>query len=293
MDTLVTIEVVSAEPEVAVCAAMQRALDWFALVERTCSRFDPASELLRLCGQVDKPVAVSAILFEAVQFTLVLARRTGGAFDPTLGDTLAAHGFDRHYVTGERTGPIVATGPRPRFRDVRTDQARRTVTLARPLLLDLGGVAKGLAIDLAEQELAAFEHVCIDAGGDIVARGLNPAGRPWRIGVQDPRKPEAIVHEIEVSGQAVCTSGDYERPTADGREHHLIDPATGHAARTLASVTVVAPTALAADGLATAAFVLGPERGPRLLEREGVGGVFITTTGDVRVVHGPPTRVTG
>jgi FAD:protein FMN transferase len=91
----------------------------------------------------------------------------------------------------------------------------------------------------------------------------------------------------------VCTSGDYERRTPGGAEHHLLDPRTGRAAGALASATVLAPTATAADGLATAAFVLGPERGLRLLHREGAQGVLITPAGELLLTDGlrPPGRL--
>jgi thiamine biosynthesis lipoprotein len=288
MDTLVSIEVVSAE-EATVATATQRALSWFAVVEQACSRFDAASEVRRLIGSVGKPVPVSPVLFEAVRFATALARLTDGAFDPTIGQLLEAKGFDRHYATGERVRSPVPPGRRVSYRDIRLDPARRTITLRRPLVLDLGAVAKGLAIDLAARELSAFDDFCIDAGGDIFARRRNGRGRPWRIGVRDPRSLDAVAYVVEASGEAVCTSGDYERRTVDGLEHHLVDPRTGRSARALASVTVVAPTAMAADGLATAAFILGPARGLQLLEREAVGGVLIAPSGDVYTTRGLPT----
>jgi thiamine biosynthesis lipoprotein len=215
----------------------------------------------------------------------MLARETAGLFDPTVGQMLEAHGFDLNYRTGERTPSQTKAGGRASYRDVLVNPARRSVLLRKPLLLDLGAVAKGLAVDLAACELAPFASFCIDAGGDLLARGQNGRGEPWKIGVRDPRVPDALAYLLTVSGQAVCTSGDYERRTASGDEHHLIDPRTGRSGQALTSATVIAPTALAADGLATAAFLLGPKRGLRLLEREGVGGVLIAPAGDVLLTH--------
>jgi FAD:protein FMN transferase len=292
MDTVVHVEVASAEPAVTVDAAMQRALHWFSLVEPTCSRFEPASEVSQLLTRVGQPVVISPILFEAVRFALALARQTDGAFDPTIGRLLEAGGFDRNYLTGERVHSPVAADRPVSYRDVRLDAGRRTITLRRPLLLDLGAVAKGLAIDLAARELSAFDSFCVDAGGDLFVRGRNANQESWRIGVRDPRDRERIAYVLEVVDQAVCSSGDYERRTVDGLEHHLVDPRSGRAAQTLASVTIVAPTALAADGLATAVFILGPERGARLLEAEGVDGVLIEPTGELRTTRRlAPARV--
>jgi thiamine biosynthesis lipoprotein len=233
-----------------------------------------------LSARAGVPVEVSSILLEGVRFALALAQATNGAFDPTVGHLLESKGFDRNYLTGERTPSLMPADRRVSFRDVLVDPARRTITLRQPLVLDLGAVAKGLAVDLAARELTAFDSICIDAGGDLYARGRTARGESWQIGVQDPRQFGVIAHLLEISDRAVCTSGDYERGTPDGNEHHLIDPRTGQAGQALASVTVVAPTAMAADGLATAAFILGPKRGLRLLERERVGGVLITPAGE-------------
>jgi thiamine biosynthesis lipoprotein len=286
MDTLVSIEVSSREPAQAVGAVMERASAWFQHVEQACSRFDERSEVHQLLTRVGEPMTVSPMLFELVQVALELARLSQGAFDPTIGALLEARGFNRNYQTGQTVNSKIPGKRHASFRDVRLDPARRTITLRQPVLLDLGAVAKGLAIDLAARELSTFDSFCIEAGGDIFARGQNGHGRPWRVGVQDPRKPEAVACVLEASDQAICTSGDYERTTGDGQGHHLIDPRDRRSVRSLTSVTVVAPTALAADGLATAAFILGPGRGLRLLENQGVDGLLILPSGETRATSG-------
>jgi thiamine biosynthesis lipoprotein len=279
MDTVVTIQVVTDQDEAKVRPALQRALKWFATIEQACSRFDPNSELRQLLAHPGEQVQVSPVLFEAVRFAVHLARATGGAFDPTVGRRLEQQGFNRHYITGQvLTSPDVDSSVS--FRDVRLG-AGRTITLRRPLVLDLGAVAKGLAVDLASCELIAFENLCIEAGGDLYAAGHNSEGQPWRIGVQNPRDPDALATTLDASNRAVCTSGGYERKSRDRAGHHLVDPRTGQSARGLASVTVIAPTAMAADGLSTAAFILGLDAGRRLLEQSDVGGVFITPTGEI------------
>jgi FAD:protein FMN transferase len=277
MDTVVSIQVVGEVDENVVRPALQRALDWFGAVERACSRFDPNSELRQLIAWPGEAVQVSPVLFEAVRFALGLARLTGGAFDPTVGRLLERHGFNRHYVTGQTISSDSAD-PSATYRDVRLGAGRR-ITLRRPLVLDLGAVAKGLAIDLAACELSAFENFCIEAGGDLFASGRNPDGQLWRVGIQDPRQPGSLATALEISDAAVCTSGDYRRKSASG--HHLVDPRTGQSAVELASVSVVAPTAMAADGLATAAFILGLERGCELLDQAGLAGVLISASGEV------------
>jgi thiamine biosynthesis lipoprotein len=143
-------------------------------------------------------------------------------------------------------------------------------------VLDLGAVAKGLAIDMAARELRPFGDFAIDAGGDLYLAGCNAEGEPWSVGIRHPRQPGAVLETLRVSGVAVCTSGDYERPAVRAGGHHIMDPRAGRPVDGLASVTVVAPTAIVGDALATAAFVLGRTAGPALLERHGVDGLFVT-----------------
>ncbi len=279
MDTFIAIEVIAPKGTPEPTAAMERALGWFAEVEVRCSRFDPKSEVMRLTRFAGSPVKVSKVLFEVVRFAVAIAQASGGAFDPAVGHVLEARGFNRDYRTGQSVDTGLDPEARPSFRDIRLDPARSTITLKRSLIVDLGGVAKGMAIDLAAKELSQYESFAIDAGGDLYLKGRNPLGRPWRVGIRDPRREEALLETLQISDAAVCTSGDYERRAPDeSGEHHILDPKTGRSAAEVASVTVVAPTAMVADALATAAFVLGPERGIRFLERQGVAGLIISSS---------------
>ena len=287
MSTRVTIQVVGQPSNPHQTTDRQecvhRAFDWFRKVEECCSRFDPQSELMQLTTRIGVPVPVSALLYEAVRFAVAVAEETGGAFDPTIGRTMEARGFNREYRTGqmidsELSGHASSDSSNPAsYRDVHLHPDAHTITLGRPLVLDLGAVAKGLAIDMAARELSALENYSIDAGGDIYAAGTNPAGQPWSVGIRHPRCQDQLIDAIRVSNLAVCTSGDYERRSSveDGA-HHILDPRTGASVDAVASVTVVAPTAMAADALATAAFVLGPPAGIELLERQGVNGLMIS-----------------
>ena len=289
MGTVATIQVVGhgADPqqksareqirEQTVHQSVDAAFAWFERVEECCSRFEPRSELMQLVGQVGVAVPASAILYEAVQFALAVAAESGGAFDPTVGYAMESRGFNREY----RSGEVIRTDIEPEeaisYLDVHLDPEEKTITLLRPLILDLGAVAKGLAVDLAARELRAFENFAINAGGDLYLGGSNPNGAPWAIGIRHPRRDHELIETIRVSNRAVCTSGDYERLGRDG-DHHIMDPRTGTTAPSVASATVVAPTAMLADALATAAFVLGPQDGIRLLDRLGVEGLIFSPT---------------
>ena len=273
MGTVVTIHVLAGGAD----AAIDRAFDWFRHIEACCSRFDPDSELMQLAAQPGVPVPASPVLFEAVRFALAVADATDGAFDPTVGASMEQRGFNRQYSTGAIRRTAVASDDAVTFRDVGLDPERRTITLKRPLILDLGAVAKGLAVDTAAQELQPFEHFVVDAGGDLYLSGRNPTGEPWSVGIRHPRLYDQMIETLRISNQAVCTSGDYERLDADGsRAPHIVNPQSREDATAAASVTVIAPTAMLADALATAAFVLGPDAGADLLERAGVQGVIYT-----------------
>jgi thiamine biosynthesis lipoprotein len=266
--------------------AVDRALDWFYKIEECCTRFEASSEVMRLATQVAVPVPVSTILFEAVQFALAVAEATEGAFDPTVGYAMESLGFNREY----RTGQTIRTPLDPNFpvsyRDVCLDAEGQTITLLRPLILDLGAVAKGLAVDLAARELQSFDNFAINAGGDLYLGGCSPSGEPWSIGIRHPRNDGELIDSVRVSNRAICTSGDYEKRANDEQGHHIRDPRTGSSANAVASVTVIALTAMLADALATAAFVLGPSDGIQLFHRLGVDGLIISPTLELYATRG-------
>jgi thiamine biosynthesis lipoprotein len=216
-------------------------------------------------------------LFQAVQFALVIAAESGGAFDPTVGHAMEMHGFNRNYRTRHTIHTPANPPPGVSYRDIQIDPVDRTITLLRPLVLDLGAVAKGLAVDLAARELQPFTNFAVNAGGDLFAGGHNANDEPWSIGIRHPRIDGELIGFVRVSNRAVCTSGDYERhASAESSGHHILDPPRGVSAESLASVTVIAPAAILADALATAAFVLGPDAGLAFIEQHGVDGLLIS-----------------
>jgi thiamine biosynthesis lipoprotein len=278
MGTVVTIEVVAGHHAASDRdAAIADAFAWFREVEAVCTRFDPASELMRLSATHGTPIRVSDILFGAIAFACALAGDTDGAFDPAIGRAMHARGFNREYRTGEVVDrpPDAAAGT---FRDIELDAGRRTITLRKPVALDLGAVAKGLAVDLAARTLDGFPGFAIDAGGDLFLGGHNANGECWTVGIRDPHADGRLLESLTVSNAAVCTSGGYERRSPrDPDVHHLLDPRTGLTAQGVDSVTVVAPRAMLADGLSTAAFVLGADEGLALLQHTGVEGLIVTS----------------
>ena len=263
---------------------VDRAIGWFTHIESVCTRFDANSELRQLSSRIGETVAVSDVLFEAVQFAVAVADATDGAFDPTVGHRLEARGFNREHRTGAVVRSGVEAADDVSFRDVVLNANTRTITLNKPLLLDLGAVAKGLAIDMAARELSAFANFAIDAGGDLFLAGENADGGVWRVGIRDPRDSTQLLETICITDTAVCTSGDYERPG------HMVNMRNAEASR-LASVSVVAPSAMVADALATAAFVLGPTDGVALLKAHDVSALLVTSGLERITTHGWPADV--
>ncbi len=279
MDTIITIKVVTSHSREKVDQILENAFKAFQFVENVCSRFNEESEVSQLSQHIGTPVQVSNVLFEVVQFALVVADLTKGAFDPTLGKTLEKNGFNLNYRTGHSITSKIDFNQKTNYSDVVLNQDNRTILLKKPLLLDLGAIAKGLAVDLAVKELQRFDGFMINAGGDIFASGINEWDEAWCVGIQHPAKRDEIIGKLIIHDAAVCTSGSYERVSPlDKDSHHLINPVSGKSQTELLSLTVVAPYTMMADALSTAAFILGKEKGLEFLEKLGVNGLLVTSS---------------
>ena len=163
--------------------------------------------------------------------------------------------------------------------------------------LDVGGAAKGLALDRAARSLSGATEISaalVTAGSTTITIGEKPDEEPWRIGVEHPRDPEAIMASVEARGPVtISTSGDYQRYFEAGgiRYHHILDPTTGKPVRGMRSLTVVgAETALDSDILSTALFVMGASDAQAYAEANGLGLLIVDAEGRVHVVPGPEDR---
>jgi len=260
MGTLVSIEVVGPGSETKRRDAAACAFETIGFVEAACSRFDESSALRTLCRHPGEWLQVPDVLFEAIRVALEMSELTHGVFDPTVGAALVRHGFTRHYLTGEETGGA-QTPEGASYRDIALDEATRSVYLAKPLLLDLGAVAKGLAIDLAAAALEGWEGFAINAGGDVYVHGIDRTGQAWQVSIQDPASKEGVIASVQGGNMAVCTSGSYERRSPlNPAVHHLLRASTSQPVTDLVSCTVIGPLAMLADVVSTAAYLLGTER---------------------------------
>ena len=254
---------------------MNRAFHAFRQVEEACSRFSPESELMRASKRIGEPVQISSFLFEPLRLALHMAQLTSGIFDPTVGKKMERYGFNRHYLTHQYMNNAAVESVT--YRDIVLDEVHRTMTLLKPLVIDLGAVAKGFAIDLAAHELQSFAGFVVNAGGDVYAGGRDEQGKPWKIGIQHPTHPDEVICTLELSDTAICTSGGYERKSRVAADiHHLIHPVTGNSPKEWISSSIIAPYAMMADIFSTAVMLLDKEEGKQLMQQANVQGILIT-----------------
>lgn len=230
--------------------------------------YDDKSELSAVNNMAGiSAVAVGRDTFEIIDKALRMSRRSGGAFDLTIGPLTDIWNF------GAKTHKEIPSGNElvyaqhlVNYGNVLVNPQNETVKLLYPgMKIDLGGVGKGYAISKARAILVqrGVKSAIISAGSSIAVIGDNK-GRPWRIGIKDPRHPDDMIGVVMLqAGQALSTSGDYENYFEFGgkRYHHVLDPSTGMPAGETRSVTVICNDATEADMLSTAIFVMGPIRG--------------------------------
>ncbi|MDI6870521.1 MAG: FAD:protein FMN transferase [Bacillota bacterium] len=285
MDTLVSVTVYGPRAVESGRAALAE----FQRLDKLLSAYRSDSDLGRVNAAAGKEAArVSRETVELVALALRYAALSGGKFDPTVGPLVRLWGIEAGRAEPPAPGEVEEARRLVDYRRVMVDVPGRRLYLPEPgMALDLGGVAKGYAAERAVELLRqrGVKSALIDAGGNIVALGARPDGSPWRIGLRHPRRPGEVLGVVEVVNRAVVTSGDYERYFEAGgrRYHHLLDPAAGYPAEGLQSVTVVGPSSTVADILSTAAFVLGPERGPAFVRKHGMAAITVDAVGEVRV----------
>jgi thiamine biosynthesis lipoprotein len=270
------------------------AFDEMRRIDRLMSTYKPDSELSRLNARKRaQPMVVSAELFGLIRDSLAYSRLSDGAFDVTYASVGYLYDFPSHRRPS--TLAVRRALPGVDYRHLKLDAPRRSVSFERAgMRVDLGGIAKGYAVDQAMAVLrrGGVTRAMVNAGGDTLIVG-DRFGKPWVVGIRDPNNRDQVVLRLPLSDTAISTSGDYERFFDEGgvRYHHIIDPKTGDSARLLRSATILAPTSVRADGLSTAVFVMGAERGLAMINKlDDVDAVVVTPDGKVLYSQGltPP-----
>jgi thiamine biosynthesis lipoprotein len=296
MGTFFDIQVVAADSTRAE-AAIQAAFLEVARVEELISEWRESSEISQVNANAGRePVVVGPDLFSVVERSLWVSELTGGAFDITFGACGRVWSFREARIPGQEE--LESCLERVDYRRLRLDRDSSSIGLpTEGMCIGIGGIGKGYGVDraVAVLESHGFSDYIVDGGGDVRLRGAN-LGRSWSVGIAHPRRRGELYGRLSMDRGAVVTSGDYERFFERDGEiyHHILDPATGRPASRSVAVTVIAPTALDADALATGLFVLGPEKGIELAEGlAGVEALFFSPDLSVRRSSGFPAVEVG
>lgn len=262
---------------------------FFSEFEWECSRFKSGNPLDQLNQSPAQPVEVPQYLFEAIRAAHESYSLTHGSFDPRILSALKAVGYEKSFnpdVIAPGYADAMSVLPRTTWQPTfEPHDGGGTVALGG-VAIDLGGIGKGLAVDLITEQLTQLTHSgLVNAGGDIQAWGVNPDGDAWRVGVENPfadddAEPVAV---LELTNTGLATSSVRRRRwnlESGMPVHHLIDPKTGRpAGATLQSVTVCHEDTRTAETLTKAIFVAGSARAQEVADSFDIAALWITDSG--------------
>ncbi|MFO7602217.1 MAG: FAD:protein FMN transferase [Gammaproteobacteria bacterium] len=287
MGTAITAEVWDTDPQHA-HECIDRVMAEMHRINASMSPYREDSALSQINREADRqPVALSQELFTLIDRSLEFSRRSHGAFDISF----ASVGYLYDYRHKTKPSAQQVQGATIDYRQIVLDPAARTITFNKPgMRIDLGGIAKGYAVDNSIKILqdCGITHARVSAGGDSRLLG-DRRGRPWMIGIRHPRQEQGSVLALPLSDVAVSTSGDYERYfEQDGeRYHHILSPRTGKSAKGVWSVTVIGAEATTTDALSTTLFVLGVQAGLEFVNQlTDIDAVMIDDRGKVHYSQG-------
>ena len=251
-------------------AAIGAAFKEMERIEKVFSKFNKNSEVSninRLAGL--EKVAASEEVFKLTEKSVYYSRISDGAFDITVAPLMEIWGFVRRHKSIPDKETIENALEGVGYKNIELDPKKLSVKfLNKKTKIDFGGIAKGYAVDRAKDVLVSrgIKNGLVNLGGNIFALGSAPGNKAWKIGVEDPRNKGKLLRSFELTNRAMSTSGNYERCFEIGgkRYSHIINPLTGEPCQGIISVTVAADSAEQADGLSTAIFVMGEEKGLNL-----------------------------
>jgi thiamine biosynthesis lipoprotein len=285
MGTRITVELWS-DDKAKGESAIDAVLDEMRHIDESMSTYKPTSEVSLVNARAaDGPMHIGKELFDLLVTAKQYSELTEGAFDITYASVGYMYDFRKRIRPSEEQ--IGKALPAVNYRHVLLDPKNQTVKFAQQgVRIDLGGIAKGYSVDCGIDVLKArgFTRAYVSAGGDSRIIG-DRFGKPWMVGIRDPRKGEGeVITRIPLVDAAISTSGDYERFfDEDGvRYHHIIDPHTGHSASKVRSATVIGPYATRTDGLSKTAFVLGPDKAMEIYNRiDDIDAIIVKLDGTI------------
>jgi len=272
--------------------AMHAVMQEMHRIDELMSPYKPTSELSRINRDAaHKPVVISKEMFDLITRSIEFSKLSGGAFDITFSSVGYLYDYRKHVKPTDEQ--IAKALPGINYRHLKLDANKLTIYYAQTgVRIDLGGIAKGYAVDncIAILRGHGITNAIVTAGGDSRLLG-DRRGRPWNIGIRDPRRGGEVAAVLPLADVAISTSGDYERFfEEDGvRHHHIINPRTGKSATGVHSVTVIGPDGITTEGLTKSVFVKGPHEGMRLIESlKNVDAIIIDDSG--RLLYSPGLR---
>ncbi len=256
----------------------------FSEIKRIDEKFNPLNEksiLYKINHAAGKWVKIDKETHDLIERSLYYSNISNDAFDITLGRLIGLWGF---YSLSSTPTSIPSKDDISKciasYGADKIELEKDRIKLRSNCALDLGGIAKGYAVDMAVlhmKENAPDITGYVDAGGDIRIMGKKYGTLPWSVGIRDPRSEDKSIDVVYLKGGSIATSGDYERYFFyKGKRYcHIFDPKTGFPATKAISATVISKNLVDADALATTVFVLGPIKGIQLLNQLGVDGMII------------------
>jgi thiamine biosynthesis lipoprotein len=243
----------------------------------------------------DDGVKASPEIVEVIKRAQEISKLSGGGFDITVGPLVQLWRKAREKGIPPDTKEVKKVQSLVDYRDLIISGSGKVFLKKKEMATDLGGIAKGYAVDRAFELLKGlgYKNLVVNSGGDLRVGGSKPDG-PWSIGIQHSRDPERIMARISLSDTAVATSGDYEKffIHQGKRYHHILNPKNGFPAEGCQSVTILYKDCMMADALATAVFVLCPGKGYSLCDRlEGVDFLIVDKEGNITLSPGLKGRI--
>lgn len=284
MGTAVSVELWSDDANAA-HDAIEAVMSEMTRIDHSMSPYIETSELALINREATQhPVKISAEMLHLLQASIHYSQVSHGAFDISFASVGYMYDYRKHIQPTD--SQIASHLDAIDYRSIKLDEKNSTVQFMKPgMRIDLGGIAKGYSVDQGAQILQAhgIANAIVTAGGDSRILG-DHHGRPWMVGVKDPRVPNKSAVMLPLADTAISTSGDYERYFMDGerRVHHIINPKTGKSATGVRSVSVLAPHGIDSDALTKPLFILGVQRGMEIIDAiPGVDAIVIDDHGQM------------
>jgi thiamine biosynthesis lipoprotein len=295
MGTVVEITLVGEDEEAANKATLQ-SFQEIKRIEHLMSPWIDSSDVTRINQSAGKEwVKVSQETLRVIKKAREISELSEGGFDITVGPLTQLWRIARERGIPPSTEELKQKLDLVNFKDVLVNPNKGVFLRKGGMAIDLGGIAKGHAVDRTFELLRTlgYKNLIVNAGGDLRVGGLK-SDQPWSIGIQDPRSSEKIMARVSVSDAAIATSGDYEKffIYQGKRYHHIFNPKDGLPSDGCQSVTIICKEGMVADALATAVFVLGPEKGYSLCQKiEGADCLIVDKEGKIILSPGLKNRI--